>query len=179
MNGLGAPRGISHARNEVECPKLDKRQVSLSIHQIPYAAQRCEVPCGIGFGGISAFSIDRRYSRFLFLFLSSEIDPPGEKATEIEARLRNLVFAAHVLPRSRCQSANNLNPQHVSPGSPPDLLLRGKAIFRQVRMAYSVRSAFIGSIDAARRAGKKQAARATSIRRTQTVAMTIGSVGLT
>jgi hypothetical protein len=54
-----------------------------------------------------------------------------------------------------------------------------KTVFRQVGTIYSVRSALIGSIDAARRAGTKQAASATTINRTQTAAITMGSLGLT
>ena len=57
--------------------------------------------------------------------------------------------------------------------------LRGKEILHRAKMIHSVRSALIGSMDAARRAGTKQAARATSISRAQTTEITTGSAGLT
>lgn len=57
--------------------------------------------------------------------------------------------------------------------------LTGQTTFGQAGMFHSVRSALIGSIDAARRAGTKQAARATDISTTQTHAITTGSIGLT
>src|SRR5215469_15343230 len=99
-----------------------------------------------------------------------------------------LELIVHFSPHTLCKSCRQNNHRELlpvwknciqMPCSTAAVDLTGKAILRQLRIIYSVRSAFIGSIDAARRAGTKQAARATSMSRTQTAAITVGSIGLT